>query len=65
MPIYEYKCNDCKKDFEKLVFAGDDKNITCPECKTLNVAKKMSAVSFMGGNSMGKCATGSPSSGFS
>lgn len=59
MPIFEYTCKNCKKDFEKLVFAGEDKNISCPECKSREVAKKMSATSFMG-NSLGKCATGSP-----
>ncbi len=65
MPIYEYKCNKCKKEFEKLVFAGDDKDISCPECNSREVAKKMSATSFMGGSSLGKCATGAPNAGFS
>lgn len=59
MPIYEYKCNHCEKDFEKLVFSGEDKDISCPQCKNKNVTKKMSASSFMG-NSIGKCATSSP-----
>ncbi len=60
MPIFEYKCNQCKKDFEKLVFAGEDKNISCPDCTSKDVDKKMSASSFMGSNSLGKCATSSP-----
>ncbi len=59
MPIFEYTCNQCKKEFEKLVFAGEDKNISCPGCNSKDVTKKMSAASFMG-NSMGKCATSSP-----
>ena len=63
MPIFEYKCNQCEKEFEKLVFAGEENNILCPECKSQDVVKKMSAASFMG-SSMGKCATNS-SSGFS
>lgn len=65
MPIYEYKCNKCNKEFEKLVFAGDDKDISCPECKSREIVKKMSVASFMGGTSLGKCATGAPSAGFS
>lgn len=65
MPIYEYKCNKCENEFEKLVFAGDDKEISCPECTSKEVSKKMSVASFMGSSSIGNCATGSPSSGFS
>ena len=65
MPIYEYKCNKCENEFEKLVFAGDDKEVSCPECKSGDVSKKMSAASFMRASSIGKCATGSPSAGFS
>lgn len=59
MPIFEYKCNHCDKDFEKLVFSGEEINISCPECESKDVYKKMSASSFMG-NSLGKCATSSP-----
>ncbi len=66
MPIFEYKCNQCKKEFEKLVFSGEDKDIFCPECKSKDVGKKMSASSFMGSSSLGTCATSSSSStGFS
>jgi len=64
MPIYEYQCDHCKKEFEKLVFAGDKGKVECPECKSSDVRKKMSAVSFMG-NSIGSCATTSGSSQFS
>ena len=59
MPIFEYKCNQCEKEFEKLVFAGEENNISCPKCKSMEVEKKMSATSFMG-SSMGTCATSSP-----
>ena len=58
MPIFEYKCNHCEKEFEKLVFAGEENTISCPKCKSLEVVKKMSATSFMGA-SMGKCTTSS------
>lgn len=59
MPIFEFKCNQCDTDFERLVFAGEEKNVSCPECKTKDVIKKMSAASFMG-TSMGTCAAGPP-----
>jgi len=57
MPIFEYKCSQCEKEFEKLVFAGEENNISCPECKSRDIVKKMSATSFMG---TGTCSTTSP-----
>lgn len=59
MPIFEYKCKSCDKDFEKLVFAGEENDISCPECSGKDVIKKMSATSFMG-PSIGKCASDGP-----
>jgi putative FmdB family regulatory protein len=59
MPIYEYQCSTCKHEFEKLVFAGDTPDITCPECNSRDVTKKMSAASFMG-KSIGTCAADAP-----
>lgn len=63
MPIFEYTCNQCKNEFEKLVFSGEEKNIFCPKCQNKDVVKKMSASNFMG-TRMEKCATSSPT-GFS
>ena len=57
MPIYEYRCTHCRHCFEKLVFAGDEEPVTCPECDHLEVEKLMSCVSFMGGSSTGVCST--------
>lgn len=59
MPIYEYQCNACANEFEKLMFAGDTPEITCPECRSRDVTKKMSASSFMG-KSIGTCAADAP-----
>lgn len=59
MPIFEYQCEVCQKEFEKLVFANDTEKVACPECKTARVIKKMSASSFMG-TSIGTCAAGPP-----
>ncbi len=34
MPIFEFHCNDCGTDFEKLVFSSDPA-VECPQCHTL------------------------------
>ncbi len=63
MPIYEYKCKKCNNSFEKLVFAGEEEEVKCPECGNKDVERVMSACSFMG-SSIGTCASG-PTRGFS
>jgi len=32
MPIYEYRCNNCGKKFEVLVFSQSDNKIICVKC---------------------------------
>ncbi len=32
MPIYEYKCLSCGKQFEQLRSISDDSPLTCPDC---------------------------------
>ena len=59
MPIFEYTCKKCGKEFERVVFSGDEKDITCPECKSKDVKKNMSASTFMGAG-IGSCATSFP-----
>ncbi|MCG8685474.1 MAG: zinc ribbon domain-containing protein [Desulfobacterales bacterium] len=46
MPIFEYQCEKCNADFEKLVFSSDDQSPECPECNSQEVMKKMSATSL-------------------
>ena len=33
MPIYEYVCNDCGYDFERIQSFSDDPVDTCPHCQ--------------------------------
>ncbi len=42
MPIYEYVCSKCQKEFEELVFSHDEVP-PCPECGSKEVTKLMSA----------------------
>ena len=64
MPIYEYTCETCGTDFEKLVFAGDDEPVQCPHCSATRVTKKMSSTSFINSGIAGAC-TGGAGTGFS
>jgi putative FmdB family regulatory protein len=47
MPIYEYKCNVCKKQFEILVtsIASAD-GIVCTDCKSPDIRKIISSSSY-------------------
>lgn len=47
MPIYEYACPDCGKEFEALQKFSDDPVRVCPSCQKENVRKKISATSFV------------------
>lgn len=40
MPIFEYTCNGCGKEFETLVRASSTPD--CPECHSTDLAKKLS-----------------------
>lgn len=46
MPIYEYQCNTCDEEFEKLVFGN--KAVSCPKCSSEDVKKKLSTFAMSG-----------------
>jgi putative FmdB family regulatory protein len=52
MPIFEYRCSKCGKDFEMLVFRQDE-TVNCPECGSPEVTKKMSLFGFKSGGDKG------------
>ncbi len=70
MPIFEFHCNACDQNFEKLVF-GSDPDVECPHCGQKRVEKLMSACnakvgmkmtaasSPKGGAACGSCSSGS------
>ncbi|PYM98764.1 MAG: hypothetical protein DME07_21810 [Candidatus Rokuibacteriota bacterium] len=41
MPIYEYRCKECEKDFEKYV-PGATTTVACPTCASEQVMRKLS-----------------------
>ncbi|MBD3321411.1 MAG: zinc ribbon domain-containing protein [Chitinivibrionales bacterium] len=42
MPIFEYNCRNCGKEFEELVSFSGSGSIACPQCSSKNTQKKMS-----------------------
>jgi len=50
MPIYEYHCFKCEKDFEKLVM-GNSPQVSCPHCGTDQVERKFSSFGIKSGAS--------------
>ena len=52
MPIYEFVCNKCKKNFEKFVLSiGNISEVKCPACGSEDVTKQFSTFSCMSGSS--------------
>ena len=52
MPFYEFDCNECHEPFDKLVrsFSQID-SVTCPNCGSENIAKKLSTFAVKGSSS--------------
>ncbi len=58
MPIYEFKCQECGKEFEKFLLSYSQiSQVKCPECGSEKVVKKVSACAVGGdsGTSGGSC----------
>ncbi len=71
MPIFEYVCDACGAEFEKIVFRRDD-SISCPQCDGQAVTRQVSAFAFKSGggrfvssSAKSSCAGCSPSGGCS
>lgn len=60
MPLHEFCCNKCTKEFEELIFKEDD-SVTCPHCGSDQVEKLISACKFKtGGPIVGGSPTANP-----
>ena len=46
MPIYEYQCQSCGFDLEKLQRINDDPLLDCPECGKSELIRLVSAAGF-------------------
>ncbi len=50
MPIYEYMCHGCHKNFEEIVFSRSE-TVTCPKCASDDVERQLSVFSAPAGRS--------------
>ena len=46
MPIYEYQCQSCGHELEKLQRMNDDALTDCPECGKSSLKRLISAAAF-------------------
>lgn len=63
MPLYEYHCEDCDHEFEKLVRFSDPATQmpACPGCQSHNTRKRLSTVAaFSTSQSQTASSCGSP-----
>ncbi|WP_022855348.1 FmdB family zinc ribbon protein [Thermodesulfobacterium thermophilum] len=54
MPIYEFKCEDCKTEFEVFLKNKEELgSVECKNCKSKNVKRLMSVVNSIVSGSVG------------
>lgn len=48
MPLYEYRCTDCRQSFEVLQSMGEGADgLSCPQCDSGEVERQLSTFSGM------------------
>ena len=62
MPIYEYICDDCQTEFEKIVI-NKQQEIACPKCDSKKNTIQISV--FSSTTAIGNGASAKPTNGFS
>ena len=62
MPIYEYVCDECKTQFEKIVI-NKQQEIACPKCASKKATIQLSVFATAAGNGSSSSGGFSPSGG--
>jgi putative FmdB family regulatory protein len=59
MPIFDFECLSCGRSFDKLVRSSEAVSlVTCPECASENVKKKLSLFASRSGGSASTASAG-------
>ncbi len=45
MPIFEFHCQDCKTQFNKMISNADKDHVRCPQCDSGNIKQLLSLFS--------------------
>lgn len=54
MPIYEYACTECEKQFEELIVRrSDEADVRCPGCQSRQIERRMSRPAATRGETSG------------
>jgi len=44
MPIYTYRCKECRHEFEELLLsAASERELVCPKCQTSSIERRLAA----------------------
>ncbi|MGB2591851.1 MAG: zinc ribbon domain-containing protein [Candidatus Acidiferrum sp.] len=62
MPIYEYVCDDCQAQFEKIVI-NKQQEISCPKCASKKATIQLSVFATANANGSSAKSSGGSSSG--
>lgn len=63
MPIYEYRCKSCNRDFEAIVWSlRDEETTVCPTCNSKDVSRILSPFVTTSGSG-GQLSSGAGASG--
>lgn len=56
MPLYEFRCKECRHDFKTLRRSDQINNVTCPTCGTPKVSRLLSVTATSRAESDAACA---------
>jgi putative FmdB family regulatory protein len=56
MPIYEFRCKECRHDFKTLRRADQIDSVACPTCGTREIVRLLSVTAQTAPASDGACA---------